>query len=208
MAGHYVGLRRGRHEISLVDIETGNYAVVSEFRPPATTFVPIVGTGTFSNRLGGELIERSVADKNWNFRINIKGDSAAERSHAAQRLEAFLNAGSPNEPVYLLIRPHNNFPFEPKWGQADVYYRYEIITANLTLMGSLERVSVSDHPEYRVDVVMKGYAIGKPHQRVGQAVGGVFEDVLGKSDGQARGTMIPRSGAQRSAQPDFRARYL
>ena len=112
-----------------------NYTVAEGFRPPTISRQTLIATGTFANRYGGgRRTGDKAVDRSFVIPLHVLGASDGEARAALRQLQDFcdrLIAGG--EPFYFAWRDHDNFPFEPSFGQLNAYLRYELLNAEVHL---------------------------------------------------------------------------
>lgn len=198
--GYVANLTIGGYTLAL---SSGRYAL-RYFDPPAASEVVNVAGGLSSNRtLGAQLAGRRATNQQVSFEVRVMGASQAETNAGVSDLITILRqAGSDVVPLYLEYCPHGYVNFKPSWGQ-DQWRRLEIVSATVKksdlsfladIRGKAQLVSVQAE--------VKPYIFGLP-QRLGTAVGGVFEDYIGDPLGISRGLRIPEATSNLATNPVF-----
>lgn len=189
----------------VLDLNSGRYSIGRNFKPPTVAPVPVVSTGTSLNRHGeGQRIEKHINPRYWSFEVRIAATSETDARQAIRDLVAMLSmAGDETDPLYVSYRPNSNTP-EPLWGQQGASVRYKVIDGN---PGDLwDQYAIANTRATRIiltlNLMIDGTALGKA-QSVGRAVGGIYEDNFGTSDGRSRGMVVPEATTNLHSNPVF-----
>lgn len=188
-----------------LDLSTGRYALM-DFMPPSAGETPYFAGGTSANRFGGAAyVDKRGVNGSLGFSVRILGASNAECERGYRDIASFLIlAGDENEPLYLEYRPDTNVGYEPLWGQSGANKRLQVEYGTVmksspyNVANTRERAIIAN-----VDLVTRPYAFGK-RQRVGAALGGLVEDIIGAAaDGNSRGLIISKGTTNLFNNPVF-----
>ena len=206
-----VKLRKGGRLLDLNDLT--RYKIAPGFTPPAVLSQPVLAAGGSANRnQGSKLLDKSAVTRQWAFGLQIVGASEGEVSRRAETLAGMLaQAGSQDEPLFLEYRASSAIAAEPQWGQFGAARRYEITHAQGPTAGTFSgpgHLRAQAIQNAQVNLTIAPYALGK-QQALCSALGGVIEDVLGTTDGNSRGTVVPEATTNLFSNPVFgNASYL
>jgi hypothetical protein len=203
MAGYVARLTHGANYIPLD--ETGRIKL-SSFIPPVTNETPQTAGGTSANRYGGgELVSVRAANREFTFSLIAQGASDAECERAIRDVELFLKqwAGNKDTPLYLEWRSDNNVGFEPLWGQFGASKRVQIEWGEIMRQPSYLVSNLRSRAQKAdVRLQIRPYALGK-RQRLAQAKGGIYEEVIGTTNGISRGMGVPEITTNKMTNPIF-----
>lgn len=197
--GYIARLIHGSRTFSLND---STYSVYGDFVPPAPVRAVNVSQGTFRSASGGVVTGKKAIDRNWTFSVRIVGASRAEIHGAANALQSFLDlAGDTTDKLYFEYAPTDSVSYRPLWGQG--WYRWHIKDG---LAGIWDMYPVADLNGQAM-VCPLALMIG-PHneglkQRMGSALGGIYEVQAGSARKVSRGLNIGRGIVNRMTNPVF-----
>jgi Concanavalin A-like lectin/glucanases superfamily len=190
----------------IFDVSSPPYRLAADFVPPSANIVMSDAGGTSLNRYGGrdkvsERAENMVA----NIPIIYTGGSEAEVANARRNLAAFLALGSDlNNPMYFEFRPNVIVEAEPLFGQFGANRRLEVVHVPRIDMWSRYGFGTINGRGERVDIpiTFKPFFLGR-QQILGNATGGISEDLVGVVSGFPKGLSIPKATTNDFTNPIF-----
>lgn len=185
------------------DLQTGRYRVYGGWAPPPVSEIPLFAEGTSANRGGAVLVDRRPVNRQMSLRLNVLGSSDAEIRRAVADLQMMLSlAGDEYEPLYLEFRPNSDTP-EPLWGNYGSNLRYEIVHGAVEIEQTyLVGARLAADTDVVMTLAVKPYALGRA-QRLGSALGGIVENVIGAPDGLSRGLTVAEATTNKMTSPTF-----
>lgn len=182
--------------MSAADGGTGRYKVAPNFALPSAQ-----RSVTYSADVrGSRASQKELINSSWTFGVHIKAANNEELQRGKSELQSFLNRGGGSTPLYLAHRSYNDYDFEPFFGLAGCFARYQIEHAWL---GPSQRVERSNTFFFvPVNLTIRPQAVYPP-QPSGQATGGIFEDHIGRPDGKPRGTVLGSAITNKFTNPAF-----
>lgn len=186
-----------------IDLQTGRYRVYGGWAPPPVSEIPLFAEGTSANRGGAVLVDRRPVNRQMSLPLNVRGSSDAEVRRGISDLQMMLSlAGDEYEPLYLEFRPNSDTP-EPLWGNYGSNLRYEIVHGAAVISERYGRGNqIATSADVSLSLTIKPYALGRA-QRLGSALGGIVENVIGAPDGLSRGLTVAEATTNKMTNPVF-----
>lgn len=175
----------------------GLYQLDPGFTPPGINYSYNLAAGNSLNRTGGAtLVSKTFNDRGMEFRVKINATTKAQAQGLARGLASFL------EIAKTFVYKPDAFP-EPLWGQLGASMRYEIVTASASV-GDLYAQQIGRLPVFWLNVTMEVKPNAKGiKQQLASAMGGIYEDTLGSTDGVSLGLRIPEATTNKMTNPVF-----
>src|SRR3990172_2299463 len=183
-----------------LDIDDGStYGVMTDSGPPSPARAINLASGTFRNKRGSRRAGAQPKDRVWSFSVKCLGASNAETHQAASRLQAFLDrCADTSQKLYLEYAPSDAVSYRPTYGQS--VYRYEIKDAWCNAWDRYSAALNTQAIVVTVNALIGPHAVGLK-QRVGAAMGGVYENNRLATDGYSTGLVIPEATTNRVTNP-------
>ncbi len=176
-----------------LDVTTGRYRLARNFVPPAVNLTPSFAEGTSANQMGAALVDTKAENREWEFGVHVQGTSEAEVTRGIRDLNTFLAAaGDESDPLFFETRATVDVLHEPLWGQYGANLHHEVVFGQaVRLPAEYGHTGVRKAwlPNCMVKLTLGPRALGRK-QRAASALGQVWEDTLGLTDGSSRGTVI------------------
>ena len=186
-----------------IDLTSAPYAIGMDLTVPALAESVNIASGSAANIYGGgSLASNKYNDRQWTFEIRILSTSVAGVQLAARKVVDFLSRLDDNDKTYIEYRTNTDTP-EPLWGQYGAAFRYEVITASVSVDPNYtERLQREVIAFLTISVTVKPYAETK-QQRIATATGGLVEDTVGAVDGRSKGLIVPAAATNSITNPVF-----
>jgi len=191
------------HGPDTLNLQAGRYCVdEASFAAPTTMRAVTYGAAA----IGSVPTSKERVNRTWKFAVNvIASTNASEAERALRELQSFLNRAGGSTPLYAAYRNYGDYDFEPFFGLAGAFARFEIVDGRAQ-MANAAFPAVETGYIARIDVTLtiKPQSV-YPGLPSGQATGGIFEDYIGRVDGKPRGTWLAEATTNKFTNPVFMA---